>query len=335
MRLRMTIPLLLAALLACSRPAPAAAQDADRPRVAILIYDGVQIIDHAAPWEVLGQYSLNEVYTVARDTTPVTTFMGMRVLPSYGFDDHPPPDVVVVPGGNSGDARSDPEVIEWLRRNAGAADYVLAVCSGVSILAETGLLDGRSATTFYNLLDDLAESRPAIEVVEDRIVVQDGKFVTTTGTGIEGALRISELLHGEPWTRVVALNLEFESVPSSERTPRAWLADMNLPSSIYGIIPWRAAELSAYEGDASRWRMTWRFPAQELEPLAAELSAGLSGEGWARRAEEGETDGWTATWSLEGRGGDTWSGETRLAPLPGGRLEFDIVVNDDAGGPPP
>ena len=303
-------------------------QEVDRPNVAILVYDGVQIIDHAAPWEVLGSYSLNNVYTVAKDTSPVTTFMGMRVLPSYGFDDHPPPDVVVIPGGDAGDVRSDPLVIDWIRRNASAATYVLGICSGVGILAETDLLDGRRVTTFYNLLERLAERRPEVTVVEDEIVVQDGKFITTTSTGIEGALRISELLHGEPWTRVVALNLEFESVPSSERTPRAWLADMNLPSSIYGAIPWRTAELAAYRGDDSEWQMTWRFPLEPLEALAARLAAGLSDEGWEPRTENVAPDLWTSTWTLVGRDGGTWLGETRLEPIAGDRLELNILVEE-------
>lgn len=304
-------------------------QEVDRPNVAILVYDGVQIIDHAVPWEVLGSYSLNNVYTVAKDTAPVTTFMGMRVLPSYGFDNHPPPDVVVIPGGNAGAARSDPEVIDWIRRNADGADHVLGICSGVSILAETDLLDGRRATTFYNLLQDLAETRPEVTVVEDEILVEDGKYITTTGTGIEGALRISELLHGGPWTRVVALNLEYESVPSSERTPRAWLADMNLPSSIYGVIPWRAAELAAYRGDESEWLMTWRLPPEPLEALASSLATGLADEGWTLRTENVSRDLWTSSWTLVGRNGGPWSGETRLEPISSGGIELHILVSED------
>lgn len=304
-------------------------QEVDRPNVAILVYDGVQIIDHAVPWEVFGSYSLNNVYTVAKDTAPVTTFMGMRVLPSYGFDNHPPPDVVVIPGGNAGAARSDPEVIDWVRRNADGAAHVLGICSGVTILAETDLLDGRRATTFYNLLQDLAETRPEVTVVEDEILVEDGKYVTTTGTGIEGALRISELLHGGPWTRVVALNLEFESVPSSERTPRAWLADMNLPSSIYGVIPWRAAELAAYRGDESEWLMTWRLPPGPLEDLASSLATGLADEGWTLRTENLSPDLWTSSWTLVGRNGGAWSGETRLESISSGGIELHILVAED------
>jgi putative intracellular protease/amidase len=303
---------------------PAAAWD--KPKVAILIYEGVQIIDHAAPWEVFGQYSLNEVFTVAKDTSPITTFMGMRVLPSYGFEDHPRPDVIVVPGGDARDARSDPEIIDWIRRNAEGSSYVLGVCSGVGLIAEADLLEGRRATTFYNLLDDLAERRPDITVVEDKLVVEDGKYVTTTGTGIEGALRVVERLHGEPWRRVVALNLELQPLPEEERTPRPWLADMNLPSSIYGVFPWREAELARYEGDTETWHMVWRFGGDSIDTLATAFATALRGEGWTPTNDNLGAAAWTSTWSLSGRDGSTWRGEVRLLRLDGGKLELAIGV---------
>lgn len=306
-----------------------------KPRVAILIYDGVQIIDHAAPWEVLGQYSLNEVFTVAKDTTPVTTFMGMRVLPSYGFADHPEPDVVVIPGGDARDVRTDPEVIDWIRRHAPAVRYVLGICSGVMLLAEADLLEGRRATTFYNLLDRLAAGHPEVRVVDDELVVEDEKFITTTGTGIEASLRIVELLHGEPWARVVALNMEFEPLPDHERTPRARLADLNLPSSVYGAFPWREAELIAYEGNMDRWRMSWRFGGDDtggLPELAAALAEGLAGEGWELSKERLDDGAWTSDWRLRVRDDDTWEGEVRLLRGPAGSFELQVEVASGDGG---
>ncbi|MFW6083707.1 MAG: DJ-1/PfpI family protein [Gemmatimonadota bacterium] len=302
-----------------------------KPRVAILVYDGVQIIDHAAPWEVLGQYSLNEVFTVAKDTTPITTWMGMRVIPSYGFGDHPEPDVVVIPGGDAREVVNDPEVIDWIGGHAPESRYVLGVCAGVMLLAEADLLDGRRATTYYDLLDDLAEERPAIDVIDDRLVVEDGKFITTTGTGIEGALRVMELLHGKPWARVVSLNLEFEPLPEGERTPRPHLADMNLPSSIYGAFPWREAELTLYEGDTEHWQMAWRLDRDDvgdLPALAATLAEGLEGEGWELDAETLGDDAWTSTWRLRGRAGDAWRGDVGVRHASDGRLVLRLEVDE-------
>lgn len=303
---------------------------AHKPKVAILVYDGVQIIDHAAPWEVFGQYSLNDVFTVAKDASPVTTFMGMRVLPSYGFADHPRPDVIVIPGGDAGAVRTDPEVINWIRRNAAISRHVLGVCTGVTLLAEAGLLNGRRVTTFYEQLDDLARSYPGLAVVEDEIVVEDGKYVTTTGTGIEGALRVVELLHGEPWGRVVTLNLELQVLSEDERTPRAQLADMNLPSSIYGLFPWRQAELVSFGGDTDSWTMAWQFDGDDIAGLAASFADGLRGEGWTLEREGQVTDRWASAWSLRGRDGSAWTGDVRLVRLAEARLELQIEVEERA-----
>lgn len=90
------------------------AQD-EKPQVAILVYEGVQIIDHALPFEVFGQFSLNDVYTVAKSHDPVSTYMGMQILPNYSFEDVPVPDVLVLPGGNAGDVTNDPEMKAWIR----------------------------------------------------------------------------------------------------------------------------------------------------------------------------------------------------------------------------
>ena len=94
-----------------------AAEDA-KPRVAVLMFDGVQIIDFAGPYEVFGQAGF-DVFTVSRDGKPVTTAMNLQVQPTYRFDDAPSAEVVVVPGGHVVDAMKDPSTLDWLRRASG------------------------------------------------------------------------------------------------------------------------------------------------------------------------------------------------------------------------
>ncbi len=301
-----------------------------KPRVAILIYDGVQIIDHAAPWEVFGQWAMNEVFTVAKDTTPVTTWMGMRALPSYGFDEHPEPDVLVIPGGDAREVITDPEVIDWVRRHATSSRHVLGVCSGVTFLAKADLLEGRRATTFYGSLDNLAAESPAIDVIDDQVVVEDGKYVTTSGDGVLGSLRIFERLHGKPWARLVGLAMEFQPDPDDEPTSRALLADLNLPSSIYDEFTWREAELTVYEGDTDRWRMAWRIDRDDVDDFAAfaaSLAEGLADEDWELEAERLADDTWTSNWRLRDRDGDAWRGGVGIQHVSDGRLELRIDVD--------
>lgn len=295
-------------------PGSAGAQET-RPNVAILVYDDVQILDHALPYEMFGQYGLNNVYTVAKDSTALVTYMGMRVLPNHTFDDHPEPDVLVIPGGDTRTAREDAEIRAWVRRNYAVADHVLAICSGVFFLTDAGLLTGR-ATTFYDLLDDLREAAPGVEVVEDAPVVESGKVLTSTGMGsLAASLRIVERLHGEGWARVVRLNKEYEPLPEELHVPRAWLADMNLPASIYSRFPWRDAELIRYDGDREAWEMEWRFDSTvPFDSLAGSFRTGLlEGDGWELAGQRRRPAEWSSRWTLTGRDGDPWEGEVRLA----------------------
>src|SRR5262249_34098520 len=148
--------------------------------VGLLIYPGVQIIDYTGPYEVFGQGRCN-VFTVAKTKDAVTTSMGMQVTPKYSFADCPHADVLVIPGGGADTVEHDPDAIRWLTRKAGDAQFVLSVCNGAFILARIGLLDGLTATTFYDLLDEFALRFPKVHAVSDRRYVDNGKFVTTAG----------------------------------------------------------------------------------------------------------------------------------------------------------
>ncbi len=328
MRLRIPAIATLAVTLAT---ASAAAQDA-KPRVAILVYDGVQVIDHAIPYEVFGQFSLNEVYTVAKDSAAITTYMGMRILPNHTFADAPAPDVLVLPGGDAGDARDDPEIMAWIRRTAASADHVLTICTGTFFLVGTGLLDGARVTTWYDRQDELAAAAPEATVVGGEIVVESGKLVSAAGSGIEGSLHVLAKLHGHAWAEVVRLNMEYEPMPAELHVPRVELADVNLPDGVYGAFPWREADMVRYEGDRDGWAMEWRFDSDaSIDSLRARLArAVVERDGWAPLGEERSEDRWEGRWTLEGRDGLPWRGEVELLRVDGARrLDLRVRRADD------
>ncbi len=161
--------------------------------------NGVQIIDYAGPYEVFGQAGF-QTYTVAANTNLMTTVMGMKVTPSYSFENSPKPDVLVIPGGAGVNrAQNDPATIKWIQDRAKEAEHVLSVCNGAFILAKTGLLDGLSATTFYNLIDGFATAAPKTKVVRDQRYVDNGKIITTAGisSGIDGSLYVVAKMRGK------------------------------------------------------------------------------------------------------------------------------------------
>lgn len=191
-----------------------------RVKVAILLFDGVEIIDFAGPWEVFGQAEL-DVFSVSETGEPVATVFGMTVTPNYSFASSPQPDLVLVPGGNIGIARSRPAVMQWIRDRAGDADHLLSVCNGAFILADLGLLDGKRATTVRGGLADLAERYPRVEVVPGARFTDNGSVLTSAGlsAGIDAALHLVGRLQGVDAARRIARDLEYDWLPDAAPAP--------------------------------------------------------------------------------------------------------------------
>ncbi len=181
--------------------------------VGILIFDGVEVLDFAGPYEVFSRTRLEpgvasrrsdetapfQVFTVARSVDTVTATGGLRVIPDHSFDNAPRIDVLVVPGG-FGTRRllDDAQTLLWIERSAKAAVEVTSVCTGSLLLAKAGLLRGRRATTHWGALDLLHELDPSIAVERDARVVFDG-VISSAGvaSGIDMALDLVARLHGE------------------------------------------------------------------------------------------------------------------------------------------
>lgn len=178
----------------------------ERWTVAILVFDGVEVLDFAGPFEVFsrartvpGPESRRsdegapfEVVTVAKTARPVRATGGLVVLPHHGFGDCPRPDVLVVPGGFGTRALlNDPETLEWVAARAREARVAASVCTGALVLAKAGVLGGRRATTHWASLDLLGTlHRP--ELVERGVRwVEDG-VVTSAGVaaGLDMAFHV-------------------------------------------------------------------------------------------------------------------------------------------------
>ncbi len=193
----------------------------DSRNVAILIFDDVEVLDFAGPFEVfnaagrLNRQDLLNVYTVAQ-RSPVVARGGLSINPHHTLEDCPPPDILLVPGGRG--ARSlleDAALLDWLRIQAGRVELLLSVCTGALLLGQAGLLDGLGATTFHTELDLLRSIAPAAHVVGDRRYVDNGKVVTSAGisAGIDMALHIVTRLLGEEHARATAAHIEYRWLP--------------------------------------------------------------------------------------------------------------------------
>jgi transcriptional regulator GlxA family with amidase domain len=186
--------------------------------VGILVFDGVEVLDFAGPFEVfsvtdeLNGGGVFDVATVAAREGVVRTIGGLQVVPSRTLEATDPPDVLVVPGGD-GTRREmeDPAVIRWVRAAAETGEIVMSVCSGARILARAGLLSGLRVTTHHQVLDDIRELAPDATVEPSPRFIDTGRIITTGGisAGIDGALHVVSRLLGREQARRTAEYMEY------------------------------------------------------------------------------------------------------------------------------
>ncbi|SHM54498.1 DJ-1/PfpI family protein [Mucilaginibacter sp. OK098] len=168
-------------------------------KVAVLIYNGVELVDMNGPIDVFlhaNRYNNNryQVYTVAATMDAILSENRVvTITPQYDLHNCPEPDLVVIPGII--DLEVDPSVIDWIKKIASKKDKVImSVCIGLQILAKTGLLSGKRVTTHYLAINDMHKQYPDITFIKNVRFVQDGHIVSTGGitSGIDGALHLVE-----------------------------------------------------------------------------------------------------------------------------------------------
>ena len=193
--------------------------------VGILVFDDVEVLDFAGPFEVFSRTRSTpglesrrsedtapfSVFTVAPRPGPVVATGGLKIVPHHDFTTAPPIDVLVVPGGfGTRPLLHDAEVLAWLRRTAAAAQRVTSVCTGALLLAQAGLLTGRRATTHWSSLDRLAGMDATIRVESGQRVVDDG-VITAAGVsaGIDMAFAVVAAICGREVADETARYIEY------------------------------------------------------------------------------------------------------------------------------
>lgn len=293
--------------------------------VAILIFNGVQIIDYTGPYEAFGQAGFGQKrffkpFTVAQSTGSIETAMGMTILPTYDFENCPTVDVLVVPGGGVNQHLENEALLNWIRTTAEASSHTLSVCNGAFFLAKAGLLDGLSATSTAGLLNRLQEMAPNTHVVRDQRFVDNGKIVTTAGlsSGIDGALHIISKEHGPGWAVQAALNMEYDWRPNSNYT-RAMLADLRLPGQLYYEFILPDGNLLQAEGDAHSWLERWQIQSETAAPqMQQAVNDWLSAEtNWQRH---------NGRWRFRADDATEWETAVQVSPNDNDQLLFEITI---------
>lgn len=194
-------------------------------RTAVLLFDDVEVLDFAGPFEVFSVTGRRQnlepfdVYTVAERTGPIMARNGLSINPRYSFADCPAPEILVVPGGfGTRREMKNPVMIEWISRVAPACQLVLSVCTGALVLGRAGLLSGREATTHFMAFDELRAAAPDSVVRPDQRIVDNGNIVLSAGVsaGIDMSLHVVARLLGVDVARETARYMEYEGNWESE-----------------------------------------------------------------------------------------------------------------------
>ena len=141
---------------------------------------------------------------------------GLTVVPDFSFENAPQPRVIII-GGQVNDDEQERHALAWIRRTAPQAELTASVCTGAYLLAKSGLLDGKAATTNRNAYDDFEKTFPKVRLVRGVRFVESGSVATATGltAGIDLALHIVERFYGRKTAQDLADYEEWQS--------RAWM----------------------------------------------------------------------------------------------------------------
>jgi transcriptional regulator GlxA family with amidase domain len=193
--------------------------------VGILIFPDVEILDFCGPFEVFASATLPaqsddgpemrlfEVFTIAERSELVACRGGLLVQPNHTLDEHPPLDLVVIPGGyGTRREQENPVILDWIAQQRRTGALTTSVCSGAFLLGAAGLLDGLRATTHWTTIDGLRAHLPTTNVLADARVVDEGEIITSAGVsaGIDMALHVVRRLHGDEVARRTARDMEYE-----------------------------------------------------------------------------------------------------------------------------
>ena len=199
--------------------------------VGIFIFDNVEVLDFAGPYEVFTTASrvFNkttssplenlpfEVFTVGKTKKSIYARAGLKLHPDYSITSHPTPDVLLIPGGVVTKEMDDADILSWIKSTSTFTTITASICTGAFLLAKAGLLEGKASTTHWEDIDELRTLFPTLHVKENMRWVDEGSIVTSAGisAGIDMSLHLVERLMGQELALNTAKQMEFDWTQNS------------------------------------------------------------------------------------------------------------------------
>jgi transcriptional regulator GlxA family with amidase domain len=194
--------------------------------IGILVFDDVEELDFAGPWEVfnmandvaahMGREAVHDVKLIAGREGVVRCANGLKILPDLTTGACDKLDILLVPGGQGTRREAlNPALLTWIATIAAKAEWVTSVCTGALLLCAAGPARGKRVTTHWAFIESLRARGEASEVVADCRYVRDGNLVTSAGisAGIDMSLWLTGVLHGPEFARAVRRGMEYDPAP--------------------------------------------------------------------------------------------------------------------------
>lgn len=192
--------------------------------IGIYVYDQVEVLDFAGPYEVFtcasrvaarlqpAAMAPFRVLTIGASRAPLRARAGLAVHPEAACTDADPLDVLIVPGGVVDAELARPPLIAWIAAQARCCELVASVCTGALLLAEAGLLDGQEATTHWEDQAELQAGWPRVQVRSGRRWIDNGRVVTSGGisAGIDMSLHLVARLASPALASATARQMEYD-----------------------------------------------------------------------------------------------------------------------------
>jgi transcriptional regulator GlxA family with amidase domain len=191
--------------------------------VGIYIFKDVEVLDFAGPYEVFSTASRVHqrshpqgeipfsVQLIAAESGAVEARGGMGITPDFHYSQCPRIDILILPGGLVDRELERDEFLGWIRSLSQSAGIMAAVCTGAFMLAKAGLLEGLSATTHWEDIDEFSQLFPNVKVIENQRWVEEGRILTSAGisAGIDMSLHIVSRLEGRDLAVQTARQMDY------------------------------------------------------------------------------------------------------------------------------
>ncbi len=139
-----------------------------KKNVGLLIFDDVEVLDFAGPFEVFAvsseihDHSLFNTFLVSETNEVVKALNGMLVLPNYHFENAPKIDILILSGGSGTRIISkNDNYLRWVKKQYQSCEYLLSICSGARILSNLGMLEGKEFCTHQEVYEEITENIPS------------------------------------------------------------------------------------------------------------------------------------------------------------------------------